>query len=73
MTTYQDISTNQLEHYAEISSSELASLGRGHMIDYETGQQFQVCNEDTALFLASARSIVLELIRRVRQQKDETE
>jgi hypothetical protein len=67
MMDYQDTSLAQFEHYATISSAELASLGHGLMIDYETGYSFIVGDEETALFLASARAIVLELIRRIQR------
>jgi hypothetical protein len=66
MSEYTDMTLTELENAALLSSPELGSLSGGRMINYETGKPFLVCDEDTAVFIASARSIVLELIRRIR-------
>jgi len=65
MSDYREITLKQFIDLAKESSSELGSMSDGLMCDYETGKYFQVSDEQTALFLASARSIVLELTRRL--------
>lgn len=65
MTDYREITLKQFADLARDSSSELGSMSDGLMCDYESGKYFQVSDEDTALFLASAREITLELIRRL--------
>ena len=62
---YSDFTDMELLDLAIASSSELASLGGGLMIDYESDTQWVVPDEETALFLASARPIVEELISRI--------
>lgn len=65
MTDYREITLKQFADLARNSSNELGSMSDGQMCDYETGKYFQVSDEDTALFLASAREIVLELVKRL--------
>lgn len=64
MTEYKDIPTQELLDLATESSSELGSLGK-LLFDYETGNAITMISEQSAMFLASARSIVLELVRRL--------
>lgn len=47
---------------ANESSAEIAAIGEW-ITDYETGNRMWV-GDETAMFLASARGIVLELVRR---------
>jgi hypothetical protein len=64
--TYEDMSLQDFADYARNSSPELGSLGDGWLINYETGEQSKVAgDEPTAIFLASAREMVLELVRRL--------
>lgn len=65
MSDYREISLKQFADLARNSSDELGSMSDGLMCDYESGKYFQVPDEDTALFLASAREIVLELVKRL--------
>lgn len=50
---------------AKNSSGEIGALGNGVLINYETGKSVQFVDEETAMFLASAREIVLEMARRI--------
>ena len=65
MSDYRELTLKQFADLARNSSNELGSMSDGQMVDYETGKYFQVSDEDTALFLASAREIVLELVKRL--------
>jgi hypothetical protein len=65
MAEYRDIPLNQLVSLAETSSEELGATGGNYIVDYATGKPFEAPDYDTALFLASAREIVLELARRI--------
>ena len=65
MKDSREITLKQFADLARNSSGELGSLSDGQMVDYETGRYFHVSDEDTALFLASAREIVLELVKRL--------
>lgn len=67
MTEYNNIPLEALVDLAKESSSELGSLGNGALIDYESGTHFQFSEDETPKFLSSARSIVLELARRIQQ------
>lgn len=57
----------ELVNLANESSSELGDMGGGVLIDYESGKTFYGFDIHTATFLASAREIVLELARRIRE------
>jgi hypothetical protein len=70
MTEYRDISLQELIDLAETSSEELGATGGNYVVDYTTGKPFEAPDYDTALFLASAREIVLELARRLRAIED---
>ena len=69
MTFYNDMSISDFLDYASASSDEMASLGGGNMVDYETGKYFEVRDEQTAVFVASARNMVEELCKRNSNQK----
>jgi hypothetical protein len=69
MTFYNDMSISDFLDYASASSDEMASLGNGRMIDYETGKYFEVKDEETAVFVASARNMLEELCKRNSNQK----
>lgn len=71
MAEYSDIPLEAFVDLAKESSSELASLGDGVLIDYESGQNFRFSEDETPKFLSSARSIVLELARRIQQLERE--
>ena len=64
MTEYKDLPPKSIYDLTLASSAELGALGNGILIDYETGQRYQF-DQDTAMFLASARTIVLHLIHRL--------
>jgi hypothetical protein len=68
MTEAHEFTLRQLVDYATFSSSELGDLGGGNLIDYESGKTYYF-DAETATFLASARSIVLELARRLRESE----
>lgn len=68
MTDYHELTLSEIADLARKSSGELGSLADGAIVDYETGIYYRVPDEDTALFLASARPIVLELIRRINEE-----
>lgn len=72
MTFYSDMSISDFLDYASASSDEMASLGNGRMVDYETGKHFDVKDEETAVFVASARNMVEELCKRLRDKVQET-
>lgn len=65
MAEYKDIPLKQMVDLAKNSSSELGAVGGRRIVDYENGRTFEASDEETALFIASARSIVLELARRI--------
>lgn len=65
MTASHEFTLRQLVDLANESSAELGNLGGGLLVDYESGARYQF-DESTAAFLASARSIVMELARRLR-------
>ena len=65
MPDYIDIPLKTFVDLAKESSSEMGAMDNGLMVDYETGRYFQVPDAQTALFIASAREIVLELARRI--------
>lgn len=69
MSEYSEMKDIEFLNYAIDSSPELASLGGGLMCDYETGYKWQVIDEETALFLASAREIVIELVSRLGEMR----
>lgn len=69
-TEYQGVPLRTLVDLATTSSSELGATGGVWVVDYETGKPFEAPDYDTALFLASAREIVLELARRLRAVED---
>lgn len=62
---YSDIPLNELFDLANTSCAELGATGGLWVINYEDGKPFEAPDYDTALFLASAREIVLELARRI--------
>lgn len=66
MSDYKTIDLMELVNLAQNASGEIGALSDGTLINYETGQQVYFVDENTALFLASAREIVLELARRIR-------
>lgn len=68
---YEDMSITDFLNLSSQSSDEMGSLGGGKMVDYETGHYFDVRDEDTALFIASARSIVEHLCKRLREQQSQ--
>jgi hypothetical protein len=69
VTEYRDISLQKLVDLAETSSEELGATGGNWVVNYETGKPFEAPDYDTALFLASAREIVLELAYRIKIHK----
>ncbi len=64
---YKSISLQKIVDLAQNSCSELGATGINYMIDYITGKPFEAPDYDTAIFLASAREIVLELVRRLNE------
>lgn len=50
---------------AKESSGEIGALGDGILINYETGKTVDFVDKETAMFLASAREIVLEMAKRI--------
>lgn len=73
MTEYCDLTLKQMVDLAKNSCSELGTMSDGQLVDYETGKYYQFADADTAMFIASARSIVLELAKRIRQLEREGE
>lgn len=73
MTDYCTLPLKAFVDLARESSDELGSLGGGLLTNYENGRLLKVVDEPTALFLASARGIVLELARRVIELERECE
>lgn len=71
MAEYSDIPLEAFVNLATDSSDELGDLGKGVLIDYESGKSFHFAEADTPKFLASARSIVLEMARRIQQLERE--
>ncbi len=71
MPEYSDLSLKQMVDLAKNSCSELGAMSGGQLVDYETGKYYHFADEDTAMFIASARSIVLELARRIQQLERE--
>ena len=67
MSDYKDFQLRQIVDLANESCSELGAIGDTTVINYETGRSFEAPDYETALFLASAREIVLELARRIRE------
>jgi DNA-binding MarR family transcriptional regulator len=65
MMEYRDVPLRTLVDLAETSCAELGATGGNWVINYETGKPFEAPDYDTALFLASAREIVLELAHRL--------
>ena len=65
MSEYHEIPLKVFVDLAKNSSPELATMGKGYLLNYENGRQVLLCDEETADFLASAREIVLELARRI--------
>lgn len=65
---YKDMTLKDFADYARNSSAELGSLGNGAMINYESGEMSDMAGDEaTAIFLASAREMVLELVGRLRK------
>lgn len=71
VTEYCDLTLKQMVDLATNSNSELGAMSGGQLVDFETGKYYQFSDEDTAMFIASARSIVLELAKRIRQLERE--
>lgn len=71
MTEYSDLPLEKMAALAKDSCPELGHIDGGRVIDYETGKWYEFADEETGLFVASARSIVLELARRIRQLERE--
>lgn len=72
MTTYQDLTLDEIENLAYRSDDEL----QAHMSElYRSlgGGTWLMPNSETALFLASSRSLVLELTRRIREVRTKPE
>lgn len=65
MAEYQDIPLKDFVDLAKESSDELGSLGNGVLIDYSSGHHDHFAEDDTPRFLSSARSIVLEMAKRI--------
>lgn len=65
MNQYAEMTLKQFADLARNSCAELGSMSNGLMVNYETGKYFQVADEETALFLASSREMVLELVKRL--------
>lgn len=65
MTELKDASLKEFIDLATESSSELGWLDQNSIIDYESGKTVDFGDQETAKFIASARSIVLELARRL--------
>lgn len=79
MGNYKDMSLKEFANAATASNPELGAIG-ATLVNYYTGKtqgEFEDhegdpgSGEQTALFLASAREIVMELIRRVQQLERE--
>lgn len=71
MTEYKDMTLVDFANLARHSSPELGSLGKGWLVNYDTGKQSDIAgDEDTAIFLASAREMVLELVKRLQAVED---
>lgn len=68
---YKDMSISDFLNLASQSSDEMGSLGGGKMVDYETGHYFDVRDEETAVFVASARNMVEELCKRLNRQAND--
>lgn len=66
MAEWQDFWLDRFVELARNSSPEVAAVG-SILTDYERGWSIQTGDEETSLFLASARNIVLELAKRVQQ------
>lgn len=73
MTDIQERPLIKLIDLATESCAELGAIGDTRVINYETGKTFEVPDAETALFLALAREIVLELARRIRKMQGFTE
>ena len=71
MNEYREISMNKMVDLAQTSCAELGATGGNWVVNYETGKPFEAPDYDTALFLASAREIVLELARRIEIYQDQ--
>jgi len=69
VSEYKDIELIKLVNVAVESCAELGAISGNVVINYETGKTFEVPDAETALFIASAREIVLELARRIREMK----
>lgn len=74
MGSYRELTLAQIADAARNSSPELGAIG-ATLVDYYTGQTVADFTEDTetALFLASAREIVLELVRRLQESQESQE
>lgn len=70
MGDYRDFSLKQFADWARESSGEVAGID-DVLMDYERGWRVYTGDKETNLFLASAREIVLELVRRVQQLERE--
>lgn len=71
MGDWHDISLRKMKDLAATSCAELGATGGEWVVNYETGKPFEAPDYDTALFLASAREIVLELARRIETIQDQ--
>lgn len=68
MPEYQDMPTSAFADLARESSSELGAIDLS-LIDYERGWTAWTGDAKTNMFLASAREIVLELVRRLNEKE----
>ena len=71
MAQYSDIPLSEFANLARASSEEIGAHG-STLWDHETGRHFEIGDANTALFLASARGIVMELVLRVIALEGET-
>lgn len=67
MTNYEELPLSAFADAARASNPELGALGAS-LVNYFTGAIIANFDDaETALFLASAREIVLELVRRLQE------
>ena len=71
MGKFEDFGTwlRIFEEMARVSSPEIAALG-DTIMDYEAGWSAHTGDADTNMFLASARTIVLEMAKRIHELED---
>lgn len=70
MARIEDVPLEKFVDWAKDSCPELGCVGDCTVIDYETGARYFFADHETAQFVASARTIVLELARRLQASED---